>query len=1171
MERWRTVAGRAAQILRLYEEKSEREAFVADERCAATTVEDIAWQCFELEVIDDPSLEEGVLGELDLDAGTIGVRPGLAAGRRAFTIAHELGHAALMHPPNIVGYERRIPDTDVSIDERVGPDELEVQDGVYQAYNARDLMEIEANLFAAELLVPTESVLAATREEPRWTAKGLAERFGVSETTMLTQLSNTLLLRRGAASGAEDEPLEARGEDEESVTDNETPILRLDPKQSEAATAETPALVLAGPGAGKTRVLAERFAHLVRTGVPADSVLALTFSNKAAEEMRRRVTGMLGEEHDGNVRVFTFHAFCLDILKHYGRWIDLPEGFLLATEMDTALIMRRRLCELDLSHLEELSDPGLYVPTILNAISRAKDELRTPEEFESLARAWSEAADDDDAERETAGKALEAARVYAAYQDWLKADNRVDYGDLISLAIRVLDLPGVRDEIRERYEHVLVDEFQDINFASGRLLKTLDGGRGIVWAVADPDQSIYHFRGASAANLDRFGDDYPGFRLIRLDRNYRSVPDVVGICHGLRGGLEAAGEKEGAPPPLKAVRSASEEPAVSLVVTPDGEAELDYLVKQISDRVKRGISPGDQAVLCTSNAQARKVADHLIAGGVSAQGPASLLGGGEIKDALATLALLRGGEASYAALFRIARSDDNPLTEAETSGFLQWSRKQDMSVKEAMGRCGEANDLSAPSVEYLEGLHGLLSELPTWGDAWHALLEYAFHPNSRLRALFSDVSDGAGRRLSQVGQLAVLARSFADREGLVDEERIGGFLEYVREVAGSEKGGGVLHTPPVEDAVQVMTVHKSKGLEFPVVYVPYLAKGSFPVRGGGAETRLPPGLTRDDRERNTEDEDRCLFYVALTRAEDELVLSRAEYYGRAAKVLPLIDSLVREKDDRAMVVETRWEPTDDSAFDSSPTDPGIPAPASPEAATNVYHLWQLDSYDRCPLQAGYAMLSGIPNRRSAYQDFRDCVYRVMGDMQVLARESGENPDLDWTMERLGEVWEEEGPTGYFYEPAYRRRAEQIVGTWQASRGSVDWSVREGLSASVADRIQFEVRADAIRRESDGKIVVARHRFGRPRKSHKDGRNANRHALYVVAARQIWPDTPVEVVLHYLPRDEMVDATPTERVIQNRLDKLSGYARKIEEGIFPPKPSSRECMKCPWNLICPASA
>jgi DNA helicase-2/ATP-dependent DNA helicase PcrA len=1133
----------------------------------SAVVEEVARECFELEVVDDLSLGEGVLGELDLEAETIGVRPGLEPGRRAFTVAHELGHAAMGHPARLVraGYERRISDPEGNVDERVGRDELEAQNGVYQAYSARDLMEIEANMFAAELLIPTEVLLAAIAESPGWTADEFARQFGVSDTAMLTQLSNVLLLRRGNAQAEFEDALPAALE-EDAGGEGSAP--GLDAEQRKAIVADTPALVIAGPGAGKTRVLAERYAHLVRSGVSADSILAVTFTNKAAEEMRQRVTGMLDLEQAGDVKVSTFHAFCLEVLKGYGRWISLAEGFTLATEMDASLIVRRKLCDLELSHLENLSDPSLHVPAVLDAISRAKDELREPEEFVALAQAWVEAAEDEE-EKEAAGKALETGKVYAAYQGWLAADQRVDYGDLIRLTLQILELPGVGDEIKSRYSHVLVDEFQDINFANGRLLRAMDDGRGIVWAVADPDQSIYRFRGASSANLDRFGDDYPDFQLIRLDSNYRSGPDIVGACHGLRSVLATAGEKDD-PAPLKAVRPASEEPAVSLAVVPDREAELDYLVEQIRERSARGVPLGDQAVLCTSNAQARRVSDRLMATGLATRGPTSLLGGEEIKDALALLALLRGDQAARnGALLRVAGFDDNPLTVAEALMLLDWSRDEGLSMMEAIGRCGEVEKLSAPSTEFLMGLHELLNALPTWGDAWHAVLAYAFHPRARLRGLFSNPSDAASVRLSQVGQLAVLARSFSDREDLVEGEGIGGFIEYVREAAASKKGEGVLYAPPTENAVQVMTVHKSKGLEFPVVYVPYLAKGHFPVRGGGAEVRLPPGLTHDDETENKDEDDRCLFYVALTRAENELILSRAETYGKAAKALPLIDRLVAEKDGRTMIAKVVWEPGAEPTTGSALTAPPVVSTVVRQE-DEARHFWELESYDRCPLQAGYSVISRLPNRRHAYQDFRDCVYRTLGDMQVLARETGEYPTREWTKRRLAEVWKEEGPVGHFYEPAYRRRAEQIVEMWQASRGPLRWDVREGLSLTTAGGTRLEVKADAISRGPDGEIVIARHRFGHARKSHKEGRNADRHALYVAAARQTWPGYPVEVVVHYLPRDERLDATPTERVISGRLKKLTGYAESIEEGNFPAKPG-RECMKCPWNLICPSSA
>jgi hypothetical protein len=334
---------------------------------------------------------------------------------------------------------------------------------------------------------------------------------------------------------------------------------------------------------------------------------------------------------------------------------------------------------------------------------------------------------------------------------------------------------------------------------------------------------------------------------------------------------------------------------------------------------------------------------------------------------------------------------------------------------------------------------------------------------------------------------------------------------------------------------------------------------------------LPPPQARrvGDDEGGKDEEDRCLFYVALTRAEDELVLSRAEAYGATTpKALPLIDSLVREKDGRVMITEAPWEEDPEPAARPIPTE--APIPYRSETGRSAYRFWQLKSYDRCPLQAGYSLISGLPEKRSAYQDFRDSVYRVLGDMRLLALKSGENPDAEWGRGRLEEVWEEEGPVGHYYEPAYRCRAQEIVEAWRASGAPLKWSVREGLSFPLANGVRLEVTADAITRYSDGKIVVARHRFGRPRKSHKEGTNADQHALFMAAARETWPGTPVEVILHYLPRDETVDATPSERVITRRIGKLKGYAEKIEEGDFPPRPG-QECRSCNWNLVCPSSA
>ena len=1146
MERWEAIAGRAAEVLRDYERRTGRPAFKPG-RNVAEVIEDIARECFGLEVLDSSWLEEGVLGELDLEGKKISVREGLEPQRRAFTVAHDVGHAALAHAPRLVDLEEYV-------DEQVGLDKLEAQDGVYQAYDSRDLLEIEANLFAAELLAPTERVLEVVEEVPGWTAEDLAERFGISETAMLTQLANVLLMRRAKREIRDETP------DERDDADAARP--RLDPHQSDAVTAKTPAFVIAGPGAGKTRVLAERYAYLVGSGVPAEKVLALTFSNKAAEEMRVRVSSILGGGYR-DVQAHTFHGFCLELLKGYGRIVGLPEGFSLLTDADAPLLVRGRLHELELSYLEDLSNPGLYVPGVLAAISRAKDELRSPEELEGLAREWAESAETA-TEREDADKALEAAKVYGAYQGWLRDEGYVDYGDLVHLGIEVLKHPGAADEIRARYGQILVDEFQDINFAMGRLLRALDGGRGVVWAVADPDQSIYRFRGASPANLECLEDDYPGLRTISLATNYRSVPDIVGACHGLRRSPVSAGGENGTPPPLEPSRSASEEPAVSLVVAPDREAELDHLVESVRARAERGVPLGDQAVLCSTNAQARMVVGRLSAAGLAAQGPASLLGAGEIKNALAVVSLLREGDG--AGLVRISNSEDNPLTDEDAAQLLAWAREQGCTAKEALSRCDEVEKLGEEAVEFLTGLGRFLDGLPGWKGAWRALLAYVFHPESRLRRLFFDPSEDARRRLLQVGQLAVLARSFGEREGLVEGTGIPGFLEYVRELAASGKGDSALYTPPAREAVQVMTVHKSKGLEFPVVYVPGLDR--FPGRGGGAgDVKLPPGLVRRDRSEERDEENRCLFYVALTRAEDELVMSRVRTNRSGARVLSLIDQLVKEKDGRVMFAEKELV---------SPASGTAEAPPRPgetfrgRAASGTFSFRQMDRYRACPMKFKYGVLFGLPEKRSAYQDFHNSVYRVLVDMEIEAKETGRNPGLDWVEQRLAQVWEQEGPADHFYEPVYRRRAERVVEKWQASEAALTQSIREKLPLRLEDGTRMQVTADAIGRDADGGIVVARHRFGRHRKSHEEKHHLDRYTAYAVAARQTWPEAQVSVELHYLDTGKIVDVTPSPTVVSNRTKKLQERAEGARFGRYPPN-AGRECKGCSWNLICPASA
>ena len=561
----------------------------------------------------DPILDGGD-ASLDIDMKIIWfnreVEPRLALFYQAHEYAHLWRHHAHTNQP------------DFGFDPETFEEPLPFGVNRVEGYGPEELREREANVFAREFLLPTD-VLSEWYEAERVDASDIAERLGLPKRMVLHQMARALL--------TPDLP-------ELLAPSDDTGERTLDPSQEEAAHAQRgPLLLEAGPGTGKTRTLVGRILFLLHQNAQPSNILALTFSNRAAEEMRSRVADA---DSDAAPRIWigTFHGFGLELLRKYGSLLGYPPRISVLDPSDSVALLERLLPELNLHHYQNLYDPVLYLRDIMAAISRAKDEKVGPEEYTALAeRMHSGAATSE--EIENAEKAVEVARVYKAYQEVLDREHLVDFGDLIFKPVTLLRThTDVRNILRATYRYTLVDEYQDVNRASGLFLKEVAGAGAGLWVVGDTRQAIYRFRGAAPTNMRRFGEDFPGAKVKTLRYNYRSQPMIVDVFSELAPKMLAA---RGGPDftPWKPKRSDTGG-QVLMEVADDLSAEAQGLAKEIECQHSAGIPYGEQAVLCRSHTNLGRIGAELELAGIPVLYLGDLFERPEVRDMLSLLSLV---------------------------------------------------------------------------------------------------------------------------------------------------------------------------------------------------------------------------------------------------------------------------------------------------------------------------------------------------------------------------------------------------------------------------------------------------------------------------------------------------------------------------------------------------
>ncbi len=649
-----------------------------------------------------------------------------------------------------------------------------------------------------------------------------------------------------------------------AATTPETYLADLNPAQREAVlTTEGPVLVIAGAGSGKTRVLTRRIAHLLAAvGAKPPEILAITFTNKAAAEMRERVEDLVGPPARA-AWVMTFHAACGRILRREAQHLGYRSNFTIYDSADQVRLTKQCLEELE-------RDPKRFTPRgIHSQISNAKNQLIGPEEYKSRVASFYDQT---------------VADVYELYQKKMHSSNAVDFDDMLYLTVEVLErFPEAQEKWQKAFRYVLVDEYQDTNHAQYRFLQLLAEKHSNVFAVGDPDQSVYGFRGADIRNVLEFEQDFPGAKTIALEQNYRSTNSILEAANGI-----ISHNRERKPKTLWSELGDGD--PVRVVEVEDEHAEARYVAAEIARLVEEGFNGREIAVFYRTNAQSRVLEDVLVRQGVAYQ----VIGGprfyerAEIKDLVAYLQVI-DNPYDAVSLLRIANRPRRGIGDSTLAKLMSFADDAEMSLWEAMARTEAAGVGTAPAkavASFRTVIQSLMSAAQEL--AVPELIERVLEQSGYIESLEVERTIEAQGRIENLQELVSLAREWVESAA---ESTLSSFLQEVSLYSDQDAIRGE------ESLVTLMTLHNAKGLEFRAVYLI------------GMEEKLFPH-SRSIEEHGVEEE-RRLCYVGMTRAMERLTLLHASsrmLYGGRSYNLPsrFLDELPEQHVERDRLQPASW-------------------------------------------------------------------------------------------------------------------------------------------------------------------------------------------------------------------------------------------------------------------------
>jgi DNA helicase-2/ATP-dependent DNA helicase PcrA len=976
------------------------------------------------------------------------------------------------------------------------------------------------------------------------------------------------------------------------------PLLQgLDRAQRAAVTHEDgPLLVVAGAGTGKTRVITRRIAWLIATRRARPSeILALTFTDRAADEMQARVDQLVPYGYV-DTAIHTFHAFGDRLIREFAFELGLPSDPRVLTRAEAVIFMRERLFQLGLERYRPLGDPTRFLHALVGVFSRAKDEDIDPACYLAHARALAEAAaqarppaacDRDEAAlraaAEEAAGHLEVAQAYGRYQEMLAAEGCVDFGDQVHMALRLLrEHPAARERLRRRYRYILVDEFQDTNRAQLELLALLVGPRGNLTVVGDDDQAIYAFRGAAVRNILEFRERFAA-RVVVLRRNHRSRAPILEaarrlIRHNDPARLEV---REGLDKRLVAVRRARRPLPVRHHAFATSADEADFLAVEIGRRIRSGVGPREIAVLVRANADADPVLRALNLQGIPWRfsGASGLYATPSVRRLLAFLRTVANPDSSID-LYAVAAAEPYGIGGAELARLLEAGRRTHRSLWAVLediveGAAPAGSSSTRTAVERLVTDLRAALELSAHKPAGEVL--YDFLRRSGTLASLAAGGPEVGTAVLDVARFFEIVRRQSD---LLADPRVPFLAPHLRTLvdAGDDPAAA---SEDDRDVVSVLTVHKAKGLEFRVVFVAGLADGRFPMRNRREALSLPEALeaSADLEPGDGLAEERRLCYVALTRARDELVLTHAWDTGgrRRRHVSPFVAEAL-DLPSAALPDATRTSPDAGALerFRASGVEPATGGECSPGSRGHgpaVVSFTQIDDYLSCPARYRYRHVLRLPTQPHHALTYGIALHEAVaafGRSQVQGRPLSEAGLLDV----FSRAWSGLGFLSRDHEEA--RRASGIAALVRFRAAALrsprrPLAIEEPFMVSL-DGVRFQGRFDRVDQDAHGVIITdfkssdVRDRA----RARERARDSLQLALYALAWQAREGALPAATELAFLDSGVTGTIEPDPARLARAAARMHGTVDGIRAGDFAPRPDAMGCRFCPFREICPSS-